>query len=748
MNTVLSGEQNIERMAMSQYAEQSYLDYSMYVILDRALPFIGDGLKPVQRRIVYAMSELGLKSGSRYKKSARTVGDVIGKFHPHGDSAVYEAMVQLAQSFSARYPLIDGQGNWGSVDDAKSFAAMRYTEARLTAFTRLLLAELEQGTIAWVPNFDGTLQEPAVLPAQVPQILLSGITGIAVGMATDIPPHNLGEVIAACEHLLDHPDATTADLLKFIQGPDFPGGASVNCDPATLQEIYQSGRGTIRSTAVWDVEKAGNIVITALPWQSSGSRIMEQIAAQMEAKKLPMVAELRDESDHDQPIRLVIVPRNRKLDAKVLMAHLFAVTDLARSCRVNLNMIGLDGRPRVHSLAEVCSDWLSFRRQVVRLRLHHRLGQIRQRQHLLQGLLVAHLNIDEVIAIIRQEDKPRAVLIKRFELSEQQADAVLDLKLRQLARLEEIRIRAELDELAKEGSRAEQQLRSRTKLKKLLLQELRAAVKEHGDPRRSQLLHGDPSKALSEEELVPSEPVTAILSAHGWIRMAKGHDIDPQKLSWRGDDQLCCVMNGVLDRPLAVLDSSGRVYTLATHTLPSARGYGEPLSGRLNAPSGVSFVGLMAVQPWWLVSSDRGYGFFARLQDMLTQKRSGKQLIRLPADGRALLPVSWGDEAPGEALVAVCSSDRRLLVFSAVELPAMASGRGVKLLSLPKGATLAGAALLGPGERLVIRSDRGKRVFSGTDLQAFQGRRGTRGRVLSQLSSVVAVAVERRGGKT
>ena len=569
----------VERRSLADFTEQAYLNYSMYVIMDRALPHIGDGLKPVQRRIIYAMSELGLNADSKHKKSARTVGDVLGKFHPHGDSACYEAMVLMAQPFSYRYTLVDGQGNWGAPDDPKSFAAMRYTEARLSRYSEVLLSELGQGTVDWVPNFDGTLDEPATLPARLPNLLLNGTTGIAVGMATDVPPHNLREVAAACVRLLDDPKTTVEQLCEHVQGPDYPTEAEIVTPRADLLKLYETGRGSVRMRAVYRVED-GDIVVSALPHQVSGSKVLEQIAAQMQAKKLPMVADLRDESDHENPCRIVIIPRSNRVDADELMQHLFATTELESSYRVNTNVIGLDGRPQVKNLKVLLSEWLTYRIGTVRRRLQFRLDKVEKRLHLLEGLLVAFLNLDEVIHIIRTEDQPKPVLMARFELSELQADYILDTRLRQLARLEEMKIRGEQDELAKERERLLALLGSEAKLKKLVRKELLADAETYGDERRSPIVARAEARALSENELLPSEPVTVVISEKGWARCAKGHDIDATGLSYKAGDGFKAAAPGRSNQYAVFIDSSGRSYSLAAHSLPSARGQGEPLTGR------------------------------------------------------------------------------------------------------------------------------------------------------------------------
>ena len=663
--TVVEG---IERQPLHSFTEKAYLDYSMYVILDRALPHIGDGLKPVQRRIVYAMSELGLKATAKYKKSARTVGDVLGKFHPHGDSACYEAMVLMAQAFSYRYPLVDGQGNWGSPDDPKSFAAMRYTESRLSPYADVLLAELEQGTVDWVPNFDGSLDEPSILPARLPNILLNGGTGIAVGMATDIPPHNLREVANACIHLLDEPEATLETISQYIQGPDFPTQAEIITPRRDILALYAKGTGSLRMRAVYQQEE-GDIIVTALPYQVSGAKVLEQIAAQMQAKKLPMVADLRDESDHENPTRLVIVPRSNRIDVDALMAHLFVTTDLERSYRVNLNMIGLDGRPRVKGLVVILQEWLTYRLATVTRRLNYRLEKVLARLHLLDGLLIAYLNIDEVIAIIRQEDKPKPVLMARFNLSAEQAEAILELKLRYLAKLEEQKIRAEQHELAKERDYLQKTLGSTKLLKQLVRKELIADADKYGDSRKSPLIEREEAKALSETEVIASEPVTVVLSAKGWVRAAKGHDIAGASLNYRAGDSFFAAVQGRTTQSVIFLDATGRSYTLPAHSLPSARGQGEPLTGRLNPPPGVDFTSIIMGEPeeLWLLASDAGYGFIVKLAELFTKNRNGKAILRLPEASQVLTPKRIFNTALQQ--IAVLTNDGRLLIFPAADLP-------------------------------------------------------------------------------
>ena len=725
----------IEQVSLRSYTEKAYLDYSMYVILDRALPHVGDGLKPVQRRIVYAMSELGLKSSAKYKKSARTVGDVIGKFHPHGDSAAYEAMVLMAQDFSYRYPLVDGQGNWGSPDDPKSFAAMRYTESRLTAYAEVLLGELGQGTVDWIPNFDSTLEEPAVLPAQVPNVLLNGTTGIAVGMATDIPPHNLREVVEATIQLLTSPKSTVAELCQHVLAPDFPTNAEIITPREELLALYETGRGGLRMRAVWESE-GGDIVINALPYQVSGSRVLEQIAQQMQARKLPMVSDLRDESDHENPTRLVIVPRSNRVDLEALMCHLFATTDLERSYRVNLNVIGIDGKPAVKPLDKLLLEWLKFRTATVRRRLEHRLERVEKRLEILAGYLVAYLNIDEVIHIIRTEDEPKPALMKRFRLTDVQAEAILELKLRNLAKLEEVNIQAEQDDLKSERDTLQKILGSDARLKTLIKAELRSVADKYGDERRSPLVAREEAKAFSELELVTTDPITVILSAKGWIRAAKGHDIDPASLSYKSGDAFKVSACGRSNQPVVILDSTGRAYTLPSHNLPSARGQGEPLTGRINPPSGATFEGLMLgdEEALYLLASDAGYGFVARLGDLQSKNRSGKGAITLPNGGRVLQPASI--RSVEGAMVAAVSSEGRLLIFPLADLPQMARGKGNKIIGIPPAKVKAreeyvvAIQVISPGDTLVIHSGKRHLGIEPGDLKHYRGERGRRGNKL------------------
>ena len=673
---------DVERRPLKEFAEKAYLDYSMYVILDRALPHVGDGLKPVQRRIVYAMSELGLTGGAKFKKSARTVGDVLGKFHPHGESACYEAMVLLAQPFASRYPLVDGQGNWGTADDPKSFAAMRYTEARLTAFAEVLLRELRDGTVDWISNFDGTLDEPVLLPARLPHVLLNGAAGIAVGMATDVPPHNAREVAAACVRLLDEPQASVVDLCEHVRGPDFPTEAEIVTPREDLVAMYEGGSGSVRMRARYERDN-GTVVVTALPYQVSGSKVLEQIAQQMLAKKLPMVEDLRDESDHENPTRLVIVPRSNRVDVDRLMSHLFATTDLERSYRVNMTVVGLDNCPRQANLKSLLGEWLEFRIGTVRRRIEHRLDRVADRLHILDGLLVAFLNIDEVIAIIRREDRPRPVLMDRFGLTDVQAEAILNLRLRNLAKLEEVKIRAEQSELSAERESLESLLASRRRIAGLVRKELLEDAEKHGDARRSPLVERDAAQALGETDLAPAEPITVVLSERGWVRAAKGHDIEPRGLSYRSGDGYRAMARGRSNQLAVFLDSTGRVYCIPSHTLASARGQGEPLAGRINPPDGATFEGVMIgpAERHYVLATDAGYGFVVRLEDLWSRNRAGKACVSIGQGARLLVPRQVDD--PKLAQLAAVSSAGRLLVHPLEDLPRLARGKGVKIIQIP-----------------------------------------------------------------
>jgi topoisomerase-4 subunit A len=727
--------EGVERQPLRNFTERAYLEYSMYVILDRALPHVGDGLKPVQRRIIYAMSELGLAATAKHKKSARTVGDVIGKFHPHGDSACYEAMVLMAQPFSYRYPIVDGQGNFGSPDDPKSFAAMRYTESKLTRYAEVLLSELGQGTVDWQPNFDGSLEEPALLPARLPNLLLNGATGIAVGMATDIPPHNLREVAAACVRLLDEPGATVHQLCEHIQGPDFPTGAEIITPRAELLALYQGGNGTFRARARYEMDD-GEIVVTELPYQVSGAKVLEQIATQMRAKKLPMLEDLRDESDHEHPTRLVITPRSNRVDVEQVMAHLFATTDLERTYRVNLNVIARDGRPRVMGLKSLLEEWLSFRVDTVTRRLQYRLEKVNARLHILDGLLVAYLNLDEVIRIVRTEDDPKAALIARFQLTEAQAEAILETKLRHLARLEEMKIRGEQGELAKERDQLVKLLGSKAKLRKLVREEILADAQKYGDARRTRLVERAAAQAIDATELVASEPVTVALSRSGWVRQAKGHEIDPRSLSYKTGDKYNASARGRSTQFAVFLDSTGRAYSLLAHTLPSARGQGEPLSGRLDPPDGATFAGVLIgeAEERCVLASSAGYGFIATLGDLHSRNRAGKAVLNVPDAAVALRPVPY---VPGDGvLLAALNSEGRLLVFPATDLPELPRGKGNKIFgistrkSLVEPESLLAIATVGPGQTLHLLMGERHMGLTYRELGDYRGERGQRGAVL------------------
>lgn len=726
--------EGVEQQALRTYTEKAYLDYSMYVILDRALPQIGDGLKPVQRRIVYAMSELGLSAASKPKKSARTVGDVIGKFHPHGDSACYEAMVLMAQDFSYRYPIIDGQGNWGSTDDPKSFAAMRYTESRLKPYSKSLLQELGQGTVDWTPNFDGTMDEPLVLPARLPNLLLNGTSGIAVGMSTDVPPHNLREVSSALIQLIDSPKATVSQLMKNIKGPDFPTGGELVSPRADIKQIYTSGNGTLRLRAAFRMDQ-GDIVITSLPHQISGAKVIEQIAVQITGKKLPQVTGIRDESDHEEPTRLVISIK-RGVDGDELMSHLFSTTSLERTVRVNMNVIGLDGRPKTFDLKGLLAEWLKFRRETVKRRLQHRLQIVLDRLHILDGLLIAYLSIDEVIRIIREEDEPKPKLMKRFKLSDVQAEAILNLRLRNLAKLEEMKIRGEQDELNDERDRLEKTLKSSARLKTLIKKEILEDTEAYGDERRTLIVEREAAQALDETQLVASEPVTVVLSQRGYARAAKGHEVDAEALSYKSGDGFLAAARGKSNQLAMFIDSTGRVYSVIANTLPSARGQGEPLSSHFKPPDGAEFCGTMIGEPAdrWLFASSAGYGFVAKLEDLVSRNKAGKAVLRVPAGGRAVVPAKIPDGR--ECLVAAVSSIGRLVLFELDELPELAKGKGIKLINIPARKFKDGdehmvAATLVPEDgNLLVQTSGRSRTLKWDDLDDYYGERALRGRYL------------------
>ncbi len=728
-------DDGMEQVALRDFVEQSYLNYSMYVINDRALPHIGDGLKPVQRRIIYAMSELGLKASSKYKKSARTIGDVIGKFHPHGDSACYEAMVLMAQPFSYRYPIVDGQGNWGSADDPKSFAAMRYTESRLRQYAEVLLSELGLNTVDWKLNFDGELEEPVILPARLPNVLLNGGSGIAVGMATDIAPHNLREIAEACIYMLDNPKASVAELLKIVQGPDFPTAAEIITPKDEIQEMYETGKGAVKCRAVYTKE-GGDIIITALPYQVSGAKVLEQIAAQMQKKKLPMIVDLRDESDHENPTRIVIEPRSNRVDVDGVMAHLFSTTDLEKNYRVNFNMIGIDNRPQVKTLNILLKEWLTFRIATVTRRLKHRLEKIIDRLHILDALLIAFLNIDEVIQIIRTEDKPKPVLMKRFKLSDRQAEAILELKLRNLAKLEEMKIRAEQAELAEERAGLEKTLGSSARLKTLIKSEIKQDAEIYGDERRSALVEREEAQAFKEEELISTEPVTVILSEAGWVRAAKGHDLDPGSLAYKSGDKLKLFVKGKNNQSAVFLDSTGRAYSIKAYSLPSARGQGEPLTGKVNPPSGASFEGLMMGDPdkKYLIASDAGYGFISKLDNFFSKNRSGKAILKVPKGSKVLNPAPIDDVK--DSCVVSISNEGRMLMFKLEDLPELPKGKGNKVINIPAARVaerleyVVAVAVIAANQQLVIYSGKRHITLSMDDLEHYRGERGRRGNKL------------------
>ena len=723
---------DIEKVPLQTFSEKAYLDYSMYVILDRALPQIGDGLKPVQRRIIYSMSELGLSATSKPKKSARTVGDVIGKFHPHGDSACYEAMVLMAQPFSYRYPLVHGQGNWGSTDDPKSFAAMRYTESRLTPYAKNLLQELGQGTIDWVPNFDGTLEEPVVLPARLPNILLNGGMGIAVGMSTDIPPHNLREVVSACVRLLDEPKATVDDLCEHILAPDYPSAAEIISSQEEIKAIYQTGTGQVRMRAVYESE-ANGLVITALPYQVSGARVLEQIAQQMTAKKLPMVEGLRDESDHENPVRLVIVPRSNRVDTEALMMHLFATTDLERTYRVNLNVIGINGRPQVKDLRTLLNEWLTFRTTTVTRRLQWRLDKVVERLHILEGLLIAYLNIDEIIAIVRSEDEPKPVLMKRFKLSDAQAEAILEIKLRRLAKLEEIKIKAEAKELSEERETLEKTLNSKARLKKLIRTELLEDAETYGDERRSQIASRPVAQQMSETDLVPTESITVVLSKRGWVRAAKGHEVEPREMNYKSGDSFQDCALGKNNQQVVFLDSHGRTYTLIGHSLPSARGQGEPLTGRFNPSDGASFIGVMMGNPedLYFLSTNHGYGFVCKLEDMYSRNKAGKRTLSVPTGAQVLPPVKV--RAHDDDWIVAIGSEGYMLVTELSEFPVMSKGKGIKFINIPSAKlkaneeTVQHVVLVQDGEAITLECGKKHKKMPAAEVDEYAAERGRRG---------------------
>jgi topoisomerase-4 subunit A len=735
--------EGFEIQPLEKFAESAYLNYSMYVILDRALPHIGDGLKPVQRRIVYSMAQLNLSHDAKYKKSARTVGDVLGKFHPHGDAACYEAMVNLAQPFSCKYPLIDGQGNWGDPDDPKSFAAMRYTESRLTKYSELLLAEIKMGTTDWTPNFDGTLDEPVILPARLPNLLLNGSTGIAVGMATNIPPHNLNEIADALIHLIDNPEDIKEKILKIIKGPDFPTSAEIITDPFQIKEMYRTGKGKIKTRAKYHFEK-NDIIVTALPLYASGEKILEQIASQMNKKKLPMVGDIRDESDHEDPTRLVIIPRSNRVDKEALINHLFATTDLERSYHINMNMIGIDGAPRVKTLKTILTEWLEFRTDTVRKRYEYRLNKVLSRLHILDGLLIAFLNIDEIIAIIRNSDNPKKELIAKFNLSDKQAETILDIKLRQLAKLEEIKIITEQKELNKERKIIEKILSSEKNLKKEIKKEIKKDKKKYGNKRLSQIKQREVAEAFSEIEVIDKEPVTVTLSKNGWVRSAKGHDIDPEKLKFKIGDELLSYTRTWNDKPVVFLDSKGRSYSIPCHTLPSARGFGEPITGRLaiKQDSYIQYLLTNKDNALIFLSSDQGYGFLTKFSNFLTKNRNGKALINLPEKGKLLSP-QLINHIDNEILAAVTTKGR-LLIFPVSQMPQLDKGKGNKIISIPKKELTSSdpeklklLRILPDNVNLVINTKRDSLILNKENQENYIGKRAQRGKKLPRGYQVI-----------
>ena len=723
-----------ESLPIGGYAEKAYLEYSMYVILDRALPFVGDGLKPVQRRIVYAMSELGLKSSAKFKKSARTVGDVIGKFHPHGDGAAYEAMVLMAQEFSTRYPLIEGQGNFGSLDDPKSFAAMRYTECRLSSYSQNLLTEISQGTVDWMPNFDGTLIEPKFLPSRLPNVLLNGASGIAVGMATDIPPHNLKEVVQATIGLLDSPKLSIKDLMSFIPSPDFPTKAEIISSKEELEEIYTSGRGSIKLRATYEIEN-GEIVINSLPYQISSSKILEQIASQIDSKKITMIEDLRDESDETNPVRIIISPRSNRIDKNALMSHLFATTELQKNVRVNLNAIGLNGKPRVFDLKGILKEWIKFRTETVKRRLQHRLDWVNDRLHILDGLLKAYLNLDEVIKIIRTHDEPKKALMKKYKLSEIQANAILDIRLRQLAKLEEEAILSEKKDLSSEAKEIEKILGSSSRLKTLLKKELKEDLEEYGDARNSDLVEAEEAKAFDEKDLISNDPMTVVLSKRGWIRAAKGHEIDPESLQYREGDDFLSSVTARNSQNAVIIDSFGKAFTLPIHKLPSARGQGDPVSSSINSQSGSTFAGVVAgtEEEYCLLAANSGYGFIAKISDLQTKNKSGKAALNT----KGAIPLGPEKFTSLEnSYIASITEEGKMLLIDSKDLPILSKGKGNKIINIDKKKfesrenKLVFIKTLQKGSDLKIYSGKQSYTVKAKDLENFVGTRGRKGNFL------------------
>tara|TARA_B100001057_G_scaffold217298_1_gene217477 strand:+ start:6308 stop:8554 length:2247 start_codon:yes stop_codon:yes gene_type:complete len=733
-------KEEINSISLKKYAEESYLNYAMYVILDRALPNVGDGLKPVQRRILYAMSELGLDASSKYKKSARTVGDVIGKFHPHGDSAAYEAMVLMAQNFSFKYPLVDGQGNWGSQDDPKSFAAMRYTESKLTNFANLLISELKLGTVDWQANFDGSLLEPIIFPSKIPSILLNGTSGIAVGMATDIPSHNINEIIDATIKILEEPKTSLKEILKIIKGPDFSNESPVIINSEELEEMYSSGRGGFKIQAKWQQEK-NSIIIDSLPYQASGSKILEQIAEQMQNKKLPMVVDLADEGDHEYPVRLVITLKSNRVNADDLMNHLFASTDLQKNYRTNMNLISLKGGPKVFALIDLLKEWLVFRKNTVKRKLEHRLDQVNDRLHILEGLLLIFIDIDKVIKIIRKSDEPKKDLIKNFKLSEIQANAILEIKLRQLAKLEQIKLEDEKKNLTTEQHEIEKVLKSKTRLKTLIKKELNEIKDNFGEDRKSPIIASSAAKIFSEEETIITESITVVLSKAGWIRSAKGHDIDPNSLSYRGDDSLQDFARGKSNQITVFIDSNGKAYSIPSHSLPSARGMGEPITGRLSADSGVQFISSIIGndESRYLIMNTAGYGYISEYKNMISNKKTGRAFMKLPENAKMLKAIPVRED---HSYIAAVSNIGKLLIFELNELPVLGKGKGNKIINIPKDKLkadeefMAHAQVLSDDSSLMIEVGKRSVTLKPKDWQQYILSRAKRGKKVGKLINI------------
>ena len=751
-----SGKIQSDVQPLKDFVEKSYLNYSMYVILDRALPFIGDGLKPVQRRIIYAMSELGLSAQSKPKKSARTVGDVLGKYHPHGDSACYEAMVSMAQDFSYRYPMIIGQGNWGSYDDPKSFAAMRYTEAKLSAYTKMMLSELGQGTVDWKLNFDGTLKEPQYLPARLPNLILNGVTGIAVGMSTDIPPHNIKEIAYLLSKIIKNPEISIGQLVRLgknFQGPDFPSGGDMISSEEEIKNIYKTGNGSLKIRASYKKEKE-LIIINELPYQISGNKIIEQIASQMKDKKLPLLTDINDESDHKTPIRIVLTPKSSRVNTDELMSHLFATTDLEKNIRVNMNVIDLDGKPKICDLKQLLSEWIEFRRQTIIKRLEFRLNEVQLRLHILEGLMIIYLNIDEVIRIIREEDKPKEKLIVKFKLSDIQAESILNLRLRNLAKLEEEKITVEKQELEIEEQSLLKLLKSKKKINQLIQDEIDTDVKEYGDDRRTKLNQSaETSQAFDQTQLASSDPVTVILSQSGWVRAAKGSVEEPESLNYKAGDEYLTSVSGRSNQFAVFMDSTGRVYSIVADSLPSARSQGEPLSSRLNPPDGATFAGVMSGAPdtKWLVASSNGYGFFVTLKDLYSKNRKGKVCLKVSNEAKVLIPSNASQAGyPEPAYIAAANSTGKLLIFPANQLMEMSKGKGLKIIGIPTKKfksgveALVSVLVLGVNDAIRVYSGKKPKIIRPDDFSNYMSDRGKRGRSVPPFKKIDYLEIEQK----